>query len=163
MAEVKHYFRDTGWAVRVPRRIKEIHLAVGKAVGSLSQRLGRSPTAQEIAADLDVPLEDVEAAMLAGSAYTTTSIEAPVSSNPEHTPLAETLGDYDDALTQVEDHEALRPLLAELPERERAVIMLRFFGNQTQTQIAEQLGISQMHVSRLLARTLKQLHDRLDH
>lgn len=162
MGEVRRHFRDTGWAVRVPRRIKEIHLAVGKAVGALSQRLGRAPTAPEIAQDLGVALEDVESAMLAGSAYSTSSLEAPATSNPDHTPLSESIGDYDEALSQVDDHEALRPLLAELPERERAVIMLRFFGNQTQTQIAQQLGISQMHVSRLLARTLKQLHDRLD-
>ncbi len=162
MGEVRRHFRDTSWAVRVPRRMKELHLALSKATGDLSQRLGRSPTVKELSAELDLDPEEVTLGLTAGNAYQTVSVDTTVDSQSEQLPLVETLGDYDAALENVENHEALRPLLAALPERERKVVLYRFFGNLTQTQIADRLGISQMHVSRLLARTLTQMRDGLE-
>lgn len=163
MGEVRRYFRDASWAVRVPRRMKELHLMIRRAVGELSQRLGRAPSAAEIAAelDIDIDIEEVSQGLLAGNAYQTLSVDATVGGDGDRTPLVETIGQYDDALERVENHEALQPVLAALPERERNVLMLRFFGSLTQTQIAERMGISQMHVSRLLSRTLEQLRGQL--
>ncbi|TSD99452.1 SigB/SigF/SigG family RNA polymerase sigma factor [Skermania sp. ID1734] len=162
MGEVRRHFRDTGWAVRVPRRMKELHLSLSKAIGEMSQRLGRSPTIAELSAELGVDPDDVAQGLAAGSAYQTVSVDTTYSSRSDELPLVETLGDYDAALDNVENHEALRPLLEALPERERTVVLLRFFGNLTQTQIAEKIGVSQMHVSRLLARTLAQLREGLE-
>jgi RNA polymerase sigma-B factor len=161
MGEVRRHFRDTGWAVRVPRRMKELHLALSKATGEMSQRLGRSPTVTELAAELGLDPDDVTQGLIAGNAYQTVSVDRPATDRTEEMSLVDTLGDYDAALENVENHESLRPLLAALPERERTVVLLRFFGNMTQTQIAEKLGISQMHVSRLLSRTLAQLRKEL--
>jgi RNA polymerase sigma-B factor len=162
MGEVRRHFRDAGWAVRVPRRMKELHLALSRATGEMSQRLGRSPTVSELAAELDLDPEEVAQGLIAGNAYQTVSVDRPAGDRTEEVSLVDTLGDYDAALENVENHEALRPLLAALPERERTVVLLRFFGNMTQTQIAEKLGISQMHVSRLLTRTLAQLRKELE-
>ncbi len=162
MGEVRRHFRDAGWAVRVPRRMKELHLQLSRGVSELSQRLGRAPTVNELAAELDLDPEDVSQGLIAGNAYQAVSVDAAIGDRTEDLPLLETLGDYDAALDNVENHEALRPLLSNLPERERAIVLLRFFGNLTQSQIATRMGISQMHVSRLLARTLSQLRDQLD-
>jgi RNA polymerase sigma-B factor len=161
MGEVRKHFRDTGWAVRVPRRIKELYLAVSKATGELAQTVGRAPTAKDIAEYLDVDIEDVEQALLAASGYRASSLETPERDSPDNLPLADSIGEIDFGIEQIDNHETLRPLLEALPERERIVLMLRFFGNQTQSQIAERVGISQMHVSRLLARTLGQLRQHL--
>jgi RNA polymerase sigma-B factor len=162
MGEVRRHFRDTGWAVRVPRRMKELHLAIGQAVGELSQALGHAPTVSELARALDLDPEDVAQGLIAGNAYQTVSVDTAPSEHSGELSMVETLGDYDAALETVENHETLRPLLAALPERERTVVMLRFFGNMTQTQIAEEVGISQMHVSRLLSKTLAQLRTQLE-
>ena len=159
MGEVRRHFRDTGWAVRVPRRMKELHLSLNAAVGRLSQKLGRPPTVPELAADLDIDPGEVSDGLAAGSAYKTVSSDRPLTE--DGATLLDSMGQYDEALERVEDHEALRPLLDALPERERNVVLLRFFGNMTQSEIAEKVGISQMHVSRLLARTLAQLRDQL--
>ncbi|MFC7449904.1 SigB/SigF/SigG family RNA polymerase sigma factor [Rhodococcus daqingensis] len=159
MGEVRRHFRDVGWSLRVPRRTKEIHLAIGKATGVLSQRLGRAPTPTELAAELSVSRADIDEALLAGNAYQTASVDAPGTDRADGQTLADTIGDLDAAFDAVDDRESLRPLLAGLPERERTVLVLRFFGNLTQTQIAEQVGISQMHVSRILARTLASLRE----
>ncbi|WP_308198265.1 RNA polymerase sigma factor SigF [Rhodococcus sp. ARC_M6] len=162
MGEVRRHFRDTGWAVRVPRRMKELHFQLGQAISELSQQLGHAPTVDELAATLGVEREEVAQALIAGNAYQTVSVDGAASNHTDDLPLVETLGDYDAALENVENHEALRPLLEKLPERERTVLMLRFFGNMTQTQIAEKVGVSQMHVSRLLAKTLSNLREQLD-
>lgn len=162
MGEVRRHFRDTGWAVRVPRRMKELHLALSKTTGALSQRLGRPPTVKELSAELDLDPDEVSQGLVAGNAYQTVSVDTTVGNRGEDLPLVEVLGDFDSALQNVEDHEALRPLLEALPERERTVLLYRFFGNLTQTQIADKLGISQMHVSRILARTLAQLRENLE-
>ncbi len=162
MGEVRRHFRDNSWSVKVPRRLKELHLRLGAATAELSQRLGRAPTASELAEELGMDRDEVVEGLVAGSSYNTLSIDSGGNSGTEEAPaIADTLGDVDLGLDQIENREALRPLLAALPERERMVLLLRFFENLTQTQIAERVGISQMHVSRLLAKSLTRLRDQL--
>ena len=161
MGEVRRHFRDNGWSVKVPRRLKELHLRLGAATAEMSQRLGRAPTPSELAAELDMDREEVVEGLIAGSSYNTLSIDSGGSGDDEAPAIADTLGSQDDALDQIENREALRPLLSKLPERERTVLVLRFFESMTQSQIAERVGISQMHVSRLLARSLAKLRDEL--
>ncbi|BBX84032.1 SigB/SigF/SigG family RNA polymerase sigma factor [Mycolicibacterium aubagnense] len=161
MGELRRHFRDNSWSVKVPRRMKELHLQIGSATAEMSQRLGRAPTASELAAELNIDRDEVLDGLMAGSSYKTTSIDGAAGSE-ERPALAETLGDVDPGLEKVEYREALRPLLAELPERERTVLVLRFFESMTQSQIAAKVGISQMHVSRLLAKTLAQLREKLE-
>ncbi|QDY81064.1 RNA polymerase sigma factor SigF [Streptomyces qinzhouensis] len=162
VGEIKRFFRDTSWSVRVPRRLQELRLALTKASDELSQRLDRSPTVPELAAVLGVSEEDVVDGLAVGNAYTASSLDSP---SPEDDggegSLADRLGYEDSALEGVEYRESLKPLLAKLPPRERQIIMLRFFANMTQSQIGEEVGISQMHVSRLLTRTLAQLRQGL--
>jgi RNA polymerase sigma-B factor len=160
MGEVRRHFRDNSWSVKVPRRLKELHLRLGSATAELSQRLGRAPTASELAEELGMDRDEVIEGLVAGSSYNTLSIDT--GGGTEDAPaIADTLGDVDASLFQIENREALRPLLASLPERERTVLLLRFFESLTQTQIAERVGISQMHVSRLLAKSLARLRDQL--
>ncbi|MEU9603951.1 RNA polymerase sigma factor SigF [Streptomyces sp. NPDC048057] len=158
VGEIKRFFRDTSWSVRVPRRLQELRLALTKASDELAQRLDRSPTVPELAAVLGVSEEEVVDGLAVGNAYTASSLDSP---SPEDEggegSLADRLGYEDSALEGVEYRESLKPLLAKLPPRERQIIMLRFFANMTQSQIGEEVGISQMHVSRLLTRTLAQL------
>lgn len=159
--EVRQYLRDSGWAVHVPRRLKELHSAIAVAVPCLSQRYRRAPTATELAAHLGVDREEILRALEIDNAYRSASLDAVVTDGPTSGTLAEMVGAYDDALSLVEDREALRPLLAQLPPRELRILMLRFFGNRTQTQIAAELGISQVQTSRLLTRTLATLRGAL--
>jgi RNA polymerase sigma-B factor len=160
MGEVRRHFRDNSWSVKVPRRLKELHLRLGAATADLSQRLGRAPTPSELAAELEMDRDEVVEGLIAGSSYNTMSIDG--GSGTEEAPaIADTLGDVDTNLDRIENREALRPLLEALPERERTVLILRFFESMTQTQIAERVGISQMHVSRLLAKSLARLRDQL--
>ncbi|KAA9151220.1 SigB/SigF/SigG family RNA polymerase sigma factor [Amycolatopsis acidicola] len=161
MGEVRRHFRDASWSVRVPRRLKELHLQIGQVSGELGQRLGRAPTPTEIARALDLSVDEVSEGLQAGNAYYAISVDKPAGDENDAASLADTLGEMDEGLESVENHEALQPLLRELPQRERTIVMLRFFGNMTQTQIAERVGISQMHVSRLLAQTLQQLREKL--
>ncbi|MEU3601005.1 RNA polymerase sigma factor SigF [Streptomyces sp. NPDC006798] len=162
VGEIKRFFRDTSWSVRVPRRLQELRLALTKASDELAQRLDRSPTVPELAAVLGVSEEEVVDGLAVGNAYTASSLDSP---SPEDDggegSLADRLGYEDTALEGVEYRESLKPLLAKLPPRERQIIMLRFFANMTQSQIGEEVGISQMHVSRLLTRTLAQLRQGL--
>ncbi|MEV4426075.1 RNA polymerase sigma factor SigF [Streptomyces sp. R-07] len=162
VGEIKRFFRDTSWSVRVPRRLQELRLALTKASDELAQKLDRSPTVPELAAVLGVSEEDVVDGLAVGNAYTASSLDSP---SPEDDggegSLADRLGYEDTALEGVEYRESLKPLLAKLPPRERQIIMLRFFANMTQSQIGEEVGISQMHVSRLLTRTLAQLREGL--
>ncbi|WP_422724047.1 SigB/SigF/SigG family RNA polymerase sigma factor [Kitasatospora purpeofusca] len=157
VGEIKRFFRDTSWSVRVPRRLQELRLALTKAGDELAQRLDRSPTVAELAACLGVSEEDVVEGLAVGNAYTASSLDSSPSDEDGEGPLADRLGYEDLALEGVEYRESLKPLLAKLPPRERRIIMLRFFGNLTQSQIGEEIGISQMHVSRLLTKTLTQL------
>ncbi|WP_189549663.1 RNA polymerase sigma factor SigF [Streptomyces lavendofoliae] len=162
VGEIKRFFRDTSWSVRVPRRLQELRLALTKASDELAQKLDRSPTVPELAAVLGVSEDDVVDGLAVGNAYTASSLDSP---SPEDDggegSLADRLGYEDTALEGVEYRESLKPLLAKLPPRERQIIMLRFFANMTQSQIGEEVGISQMHVSRLLTRTLAQLREGL--
>ena len=162
MGEVRRHFRDNSWSVKVPRRLKELHLRLGGATSELSQRLGRAPTASELATELDMDRDEVVEGLVAGSSYNTLSIDSGGGGDDDAPAIADTLGDVDTALDQIENREALRPLLDSLPERERTVLVLRFFESMTQTQIAERVGVSQMHVSRLLARALTRLRDQLE-
>ena len=156
IGEIKRHFRDKGWMVRVPRRLQEVRSAMGPATGDLNQQLGRSPTVAELAARIGATEDEVIEALESGNAYSPASIEA--QSDPAGGwSLADTLGSDDAGIERVESRESLKPLLASLGERERTILMLRFFHNRTQSQIAQEIGLSQMHVSRLLARTLAEL------
>ncbi|HEY6739480.1 MAG TPA: SigB/SigF/SigG family RNA polymerase sigma factor [Actinopolymorphaceae bacterium] len=161
LGELRRYFRDQCWAVRIPRPLHDLYHASTAAQERLSAQLGRSPTAREVAADLDVPEEDVLHALESGSAYSALSLDAPAPNADDNAdnarPLAESIGDDDETLDRIEQREAVRQILATVPHRERRILVLWFFGNRTQTQIAEELGISQMHVSRLLASTLARI------
>jgi len=157
VGEIKRHFRDKGWAIRVPRRLQELKLSLAKATSELSQKQGRSPTVAELAAHLQMTDEEVLEGLESANAYSTISLEAPDGGDDDSPAVADTLGIEDESLEGVEYRESLKPLLEQLPLREKKILMLRFFGNMTQSQIAAELGISQMHVSRLLARTLAQL------
>src|SRR6266540_3062630 len=161
VGELKRHFRDKGWDVRVPRRLQELRLEITKATSDLSQQLGRSPTVSDIASHLGVTDEDVIEGLDSGHAYRALSLHAPVAGEEATTELADLLGDVDPDMQGVEDREALRPLVAKLPKREQRIIAMRFFGNMTQSQIAAELGISQMHVSRLLSHAFGVLREGL--
>ena len=145
----------------MPRRLQELKLALTKAIGDLAQREGRAPTVAELAAHLQMSEEEVLEGLESANAYSTVSLDAPDSGDEDAPAVAESLGMLDEALEGVEYRESLKPLLEQLPPREKRILLLRFFGNMTQSQIATELGISQMHVSRLLARTLTQLREGL--
>jgi RNA polymerase sigma-B factor len=155
--ELKRYFRDRGWAVRVPRRVQELHLELDRTVNELSQELGRPPTPAEIAQRAGVLEEDVLESMEAGSLYRLASIDAGRSDDESSPSPAQRLGEVDPELTAVDDRVAVSEMLAVLPEREQKIVYLRFFEGRTQSEIAEEIGISQMHVSRLLVRSLETL------
>jgi RNA polymerase sigma-B factor len=156
VGELKRHFRDKGWAIRAPRRMQELYLQLGKVVGTLSQELGHSPTIAELAAEVEVSEEEVLEALEAGQAYRSASLDAPVG-NEEGETLGAHLGEEDVSLADVESRATLSPLLAQLPPRERLILHLRFFEGLTQSEIATRLNISQMHVSRLLARSVSEL------
>jgi RNA polymerase sigma-B factor len=164
VGELKRHFRDKGWDVRVPRRLQELRLEITKISGDLAQTLGRSPTVADLATRLDVSEEDIIEGLDCGQAYRAMSLDAPVggdTADTGHNGLVDLLGDVDHDMENVENREALRPLIARLPAREQKIIAMRFFGNLTQSQIAAELGISQMHVSRLLAQALRALREGL--
>ncbi|MET9562665.1 RNA polymerase sigma factor SigF [Streptomyces tauricus] len=160
VGEIKRHFRDKGWAVRVPRRLQELRLALTTATAELSQQHGRSPTVHELAEKLGISEEEVLEGLESANAYSTLSLDVP-DTDDESPAVADTLGSEDEALEGVEYRESLKPLLEDLPPREKRILLLRFFANMTQSQIAQEVGISQMHVSRLLARTLAQLREKL--
>ena len=160
VGELKRHFRDKGWAVRAPRRMQELYLRLGKLMGSLSQELGRSPTIAEFAKEAGVSEEEVLEALEAGQAYRFTSLDAPApggSDDGEAATMGERIGALDSGMLDAEHRAALAPLIARLSEREQLILQYRFFEGLTQSEIATKLGISQMHVSRLLARSLAQL------
>ncbi len=160
VGEIKRHFRDKGWAIRVPRRLQELRIALGRSTAELSQRSGRAPTIAELAAHLGISEDEVIEGLEGAQAYATASLDAQVGSDDgdEGSPsLADRLGTEDLDLEAVEHRESLRPLLAALPSRERRILALRFFHGMTQSQIADEVGVSQMHVSRLLAKSLATL------
>ncbi len=154
MGEVRRHFRDFGWAVKVPRRVKELQPQLTRAHAELSQRLMRAPTASEIADHLGVDREVVIDATIGGGNYSTKSTDGVIGTGDDARLFGDTLGDVDANLDKVLDVETVRPLIASLPERHRVVLTLRFFENLTQTEIAKRIGCSQMHVSRLLSQAL---------
>jgi RNA polymerase sigma-B factor len=163
VGELKRHFRDKGWAVRVPRRLQELHLELTKTVNHLGQELGRSPTVPEIATSAGLSEESVLEGLEIAQAYNFTSLDAPLDSDDSgSTSFAEHLGTEDEHLETLEYRASLAPEMAKLPERERRILYLRFFKGMTQSEIAERLGISQMHVSRLLNRTLVGLREALE-
>ena len=161
VGEVKRHFRDKGWAIRVPRRLQELKLALTKATSDLSQSNGRSPTVAELAAHLGMTEEEVLEGLESSNAYSAVSLDAPDGGDDDSPSVSDSLGIVDESLEGVENRESLKPLIEALPAREQKILKLRFFGGMTQSQIAAELGISQMHVSRLLARTLGQLREGL--
>ncbi|MGI5131443.1 sigma-70 family RNA polymerase sigma factor [Pseudonocardia sp. CA-107938] len=157
--EILRWFRDRTWAMRVPRRLKELSVSIRAVTGELTQDLGRAPRPSDIARRLEVDVEEVLEALRAEAGHHTSTLDAP--NGPDDQALADRLGAEDELLAGVDDVESVRPLLDQLPDRERRILLLRFYGGQTQSQIAEEIGISQMHVSRLLARTLATLRREL--
>jgi len=159
--ELKRHFRDKTWSVRVPRRPQELHLRLGNVFNELSQRLNRPPRVPEVAAELGVTDDEVLEAMEVGGAYRSSSLDARPSEGHDATTLERRIGAKDHGFDLAEDRVLLDRVLADLPERERLIVELRFFHDKTQTEIAQEVGISQMHVSRLLGRTLIKLRERL--
>jgi len=157
VGEIKRHFRDKGWSVRVPRRLQEMRMAISKATAELSQTLGRAPTVRELATHMGVSEDEVLDGIESAQAYSTLSLDGASDAESEAPALVDSLGTDDEALENVEYRETLRPLLAALPERERQIILLRFFHNKTQSEIAQEVGVSQMHVSRLLVKSLATL------
>ncbi|ARZ67926.1 RNA polymerase sigma factor SigF [Streptomyces sp. HU2014] len=159
VGEIKRHFRDTSWSVHVPRRLQELRVELAKATGELSQELDHSPTPDELAAHLGLSREEVVEGIVASNGYTAGSIDVPVDEGSDQVgnSFADRLGDVDPALEGVENLQALKPLVAELDDRDRQILRMRFGGEMTQSEIGAELGISQMHVSRLLTRILGRL------
>ena len=158
VGEIKRHFRDKTWAVRVPRRLQELGASVTKATTELTQKLDRSPTPKEIAKHLGITVDDVAEALESNAAYSTVSLDV---TSETSTSIGETFGALDEALEGVEYRESLKPLLSQLDDREKRILQMRFFENLSQSQIATELGISQMHVSRILNKVLTHLREGL--
>ncbi|MEU7906582.1 SigB/SigF/SigG family RNA polymerase sigma factor [Actinoplanes sp. NPDC049118] len=161
LGEIKRHFRDRTWAIRVPRRLQELRRAITAANGTLTPGLCRSPTVAEIAAHLGITEEEVLEGLEGARAYDAASLSVPVADG-DGSELGETLGGEDHGFELAEARVALGLALASLDERGQRILTLRFYGNLTQTEIAQQVGISQMHVSRLIGRALAELRGRLD-
>ncbi|MEU4465830.1 RNA polymerase sigma factor SigF [Streptomyces sp. NPDC024017] len=157
VGEIKRFFRDTSWSVRVPRRLQELRLDLAKAGDELAQKLDRAPTVAELAERLGLSNDEVVEGMAASNAYTASSLDAQPEEDDSEGALADRIGYEDHGLEGIEYVESLKPLIAELPPRDRKILSLRFVAGLTQSEIGEELGISQMHVSRLLSRTLVRL------
>jgi RNA polymerase sigma-B factor len=162
IGEVKRYFRDKGWAIRVPRRLQELRMQIGSASAELTQKLGRSPTPRELAEEIGCSVEDILEGIESSNAYSTLSLDATDNDEDGAATMLDAIGVDDENLEHVEVRESIKPLLDRLDAREKRILLLRFFKNMTQSQIAEEIGVSQMHVSRLLSRTLDQLRTSLE-
>ena len=162
IGEIKRYFRDKGWAIRVPRRLQELRMQIGTASAELTQSLGRSPTPRELAQTIGCTVEDIIEGIESSNAYSTLSLDASDDSDDGPASMLDAIGIDDAGLEHVEIRESIKPLLDRLAPREKKILLLRFFKNMTQSQIAEEIGVSQMHVSRLLNRTLEQLRTSLE-
>ena len=159
--EIKRHFRDKRWQIHVRRSAQELLLELRKASEELTQQLGRAPEEAELAERLGVSRDDMAEARQADLVFSTYSLDAPLSDREDPAMLADILGDEDPGVAHTIDMEAVSTHWEELPEREQRILVMRFYGNLTQTEIGERLGISQMHVSRLLARALGHLKSRL--
>jgi RNA polymerase sigma-B factor len=161
IGEIKRHFRDRTWDIRVPRRLQELRLDISEATSTLLQDLGRSPTVADIAEHLGLSEEEVLEGLEGARAYNAVSLSARASDGDQSTELGDLIGAEDSEYELAELRVALGPAMATLDEREQRILTLRFYGNMTQSQIAEQVGVSQMHVSRLLARALVKLRGQL--
>ncbi len=161
IGELKRHFRDKGWAIRAPRRIQELYLELGHVIESMTHEMGRSPTISEMAQAVSAPEDAVLEALEAGQSYRTSSLDAPADRQDSST-VGTRLGEVDAELSSTEDRLLLSTSLAKLPARERTILHLRFVEGLTQSQIAAQVGISQMHVSRLLAASIVKLRAMFD-
>ncbi|MGB2571192.1 SigB/SigF/SigG family RNA polymerase sigma factor [Micromonospora citrea] len=161
LGEIKRHFRDRTWNIRVPRRLQELRLRITEANGTLTQTLHRAPTVADIAAHLEITEEEVLEGLEGARAYNAVSLSTPIGDGESATELGDTLGAEDNEFELAELRVALGPALATLDEREQKILTLRFYGNLTQSEIAAQVGVSQMHVSRLLARALVKLRGQL--
>ena len=162
IGEIKRHFRDKGWAIRVPRRLQELRMQIGAATAELTQSLGRSPTPRELAESIGCSVEDILEGIESSNAYATLSLDAGDRDDEGAGSMLDAIGIDDANLEHVEIRESIKPLLDRLEAREKRILLLRFFKNMTQSQIAEEIGVSQMHVSRLLSRTLDQLRASLE-
>lgn len=165
LGEIRRHFRDTSWAVHVPRRLQELRLALAKAQDRLTHRLDRAPTVAELAEHLSLTPEEVVEGLTAARAHSAGSLDAPAhrdGADDGRGGVAQRLGGEDPRIALVENLVALKPLVAALPERDRRILSMRFTEELTQSQIGARLGVSQMHVSRLIGRILKQLREGLD-
>ena len=160
VGEIKRHFRDKGWAIRVPRALQELNAKMSATIDRLTSKLGRSPSIAEIAESLGTTPEEVLEAIEVGSAYTTLSLSGGPSGEDEADPL-EAIGGEDEEFERTEDRAALAPALAHLPQREREILRMRFEDGLPQTHIAERVGLSQMHVSRLIRKSLATMRDEL--
>lgn len=164
MGELRRHFRDYGWKVHVPRSIRDIRQQIKGVTTELTQRLGRTPNAGELAEALGVAPEQITEGLLAANAYQPQSLDTPVVDNDDNPQsLSDVLGDVDDGFERVTERESVKPVLEALPVREQRILYLRFFASKTQRQIADTIGVSQMHVSRILDRTLREIREQVAH
>lgn len=161
VGEIKRHFRDRTWDIRVPRRLQELKLDINTATATLMQTLGRSPTVADLAHHLQRSEDDILEGLEGARAYNAMSLQTLVGNNEDSTELGDLFGVGDPELATAELRASLGPALKTLPARDRQIIMLRFFGSLTQSQIAERVGVSQMHISRLLAKSLTALRRQL--
>lgn len=162
VGEIKRFFRDTSWAVHVPRRLQELRIDLAKATDELSQRLDRAPTTAELAEYLDLEESEIVEGVVASNGYTAGSIDMPSDDTAESSsPLSDRLGAPDAQLEAAENVQALKPLIDELDDREKWILQMRFGAEMTQSEIGQELGVSQMHVSRLLSRITGRLREGL--
>jgi RNA polymerase sigma-B factor len=160
VGEIKRFFRDTSWAVHVPRRLQELRIDLAKANEELFQRLDRSPTTTELAEHLELSEEEVLDGLVASNGYSTSSLDAPADAETgtaRVTTYADRIGEVDPAMEVVENLHALKPLMEQLGDRDRRILQMRFGEEMTQSEIGAELGVSQMHVSRLLTKALTRL------
>jgi RNA polymerase sigma-B factor len=162
VGEIKRHFRDTTWSVHVPRRMQELSGSLRKAVETMTSELGREPTVPELAERLEATEEEIIQAIEASEAYTTASLDHPVGDDSDGAPLGELLGDRDPAFDLMIDRQVLKGLVAKLGERDKRILLMRYFRGMTQSEIGEELGVSQMQVSRLLTRILGELRTGFD-
>ena len=162
IGEIKRYFRDKGGAIRVPRRLQELRMQIGAASAELTQSLGRSPTPRALADRLGCTVAEIVEGIESSNAYATLSLDASDNDEDGAATMLDAIGVDDHNLEHVEIRESLKPLLDRLAPRDKKILLLRFFMNMTQSQIAEEIGVSQMHVSRLLNRTLVELRSSLE-
>jgi RNA polymerase sigma-B factor len=161
LGELRRHFRDHTWPVRVPRRVKELYLELSGCVESLGHELGRPPTIEEIADDMHSSVDEVLEALEAGSVYRTASLVPPSDGDDEDTLEGATIGSLDPAIVSADSRMSVHDLMRDLPTRDRTVLYLRFFDGRTQAEIADEVGVSQVHVSRIIRASLRRMRDQL--